>query len=304
LRELRNLGHDDEFVHKLIQGPKPFKINGRIVQFAPTIPGYVPSLHKEVPREGDVILDITIAGDVEKNPGPNGVQSKKGKTKANNNKTVIKTPVKLPAAMSIVRRRNNPNITSNQDVLRVRFSEYVTQLTTSGTAGGFKLDDAYVYPTGLTWLGGLAANYSKYRFRSLEFEYVPNCSASTAGRVGMALSYDPADRDPANMANVLARSHNVTGPLWSPLRIKVDVSKFQTPICYVASIAQITSLVSDIGATPTTAAQLNSCNTLILRSPVVCNIATDGGPASTGVGSVMIHYDIELIDPVPSASQY
>lgn len=64
------------------------------------------------------------------------------------------------------------------------------------------------------WLSAIALSYSKFRWKSLRFIYVPKVSTTTPGQVYINISYDPADGNPTTLAQVAVADSSSIGPTW------------------------------------------------------------------------------------------
>lgn len=75
------------------------------------------------------------------------------------------------------------------------------------------------------WLSIQAAQYEQYRFRKLQFIYVPIVGTSVAGDVMMLADYNVSDPPPLVETDALDHPGAKTGSLWETHIFKCDISK-------------------------------------------------------------------------------
>lgn len=150
------------------------------------------------------------------------------------------------------------------------------------------------------WLSALALNYSKFKWKTLRFIYVPNVATSIPGTAFIDVSYDPADGAPTSIAQVAVADSSSLGPAWvggginsekafrptlgidDAIFVDVDCKSLTQPYYYVRTQAGL-----DADSKPLI---------LYYGSAGVANGALFGGS-----GSVYVAYTIELFEPVASA---
>jgi len=155
-----------------------------------------------------------------------------------------------------------------------------------------------------SWIGYVAAAWSKYRWKMVRFIYMPLCSTSTFGLVHMGLQYDNLDTNPASVTAMSSLAKYTVAPVWSGFQVApvlssfgaelpegsvvvdVDVTKFEKAwYSYVTSAA--------FTAQSTIAASLGTT-----LSPARLVIATsDGSGGAINAGRLIVQYIIELIEP-------
>ncbi len=224
-------------------------------------------------------------------------QNKKRKSSASPRVAAKRKSVPSAIGYSLSNKFPRMNMGPNDSVILEQTELLLTH--TSGTANAFFVSYGFSAPGKFPWLAGVAANFSKFRYLLLEYIYVPACSTSTAGRTAMALAYDPGDTAPTTVQQIISRQNAVSGPVWDEQRVKVDVQRFNSPWYNYCSSATYDVLV---GGSTTTAAGLAQISALTARSPCVLLLGSDGVPATTTVGTLMVKYRIEMADPLPSAS--
>jgi hypothetical protein len=131
------------------------------------------------------------------------------------------------------------------------------------------------------WLSGMAGLYEKYRFRKLEFEYVPTCPTNTNGEVCLAFDHDANDDAPRDMDHALSYQDSTAGVPWAPLKLKVSLATDKQLYTRVGTPGKVTDLKTmDIG------------NFSILLQGV-----TYGTPDGYQLGRLYAHYEIEFSIP-------
>lgn len=90
-------------------------------------------------------------------------------------------------------------------------------------------------PSSFPWLSGMAPNFESYTFKSLKFEYVPSCAATTSGALYFAVDYDASDVHPYDKGRLMSFQSAVSTPYWQPATLvceTADLRKF-SPDRYV-----------------------------------------------------------------------
>jgi hypothetical protein len=134
----------------------------------------------------------------------------------------------------------------------------------------------------LPWLSQMGALYSKYRVLSMTVTYEPYCATTIGGQMVMALVYDENDSDPGNLSanRILQVGGNTRNSVWAP----------SAPTRYDASRAAYPWLYSKNNPASNTTANLSVAAWLVY--------SIFSSSSITGLGRVMVHYKVELVDPV------
>jgi len=206
----------------------------------------------------------------------------------------IKT-ISAPASRSNVVTKMSPRMTTtkNGNVI-VRNTEIAINTIAVAAAGAFTSNGFSLMPISLAWLNNVAINFAKYTWRKARFIYVPYCSTTTAGRIAMGLVYDTADSSSTTVAEVMALNKGVISPVWgnnagnSTITIDVDVNNLPLKKYQFITSAGYSALTS--------ATDRNMYN------PCLLQIGTDNGVAGN-VGSILLEYEIELMEPMVAARQ-
>lgn len=150
------------------------------------------------------------------------------------------------------------------------------------------------------WLSTIALNYSKFKWKTLRFLYVPNVPTSVPGSAYINVSYDPADGSPTSLADVAVADSSSIGPAWvggginaekafrptlgidDAIFVDVDCKSLTQPYYYVRKQAGL-----DADSKPLV---------LYFGSAGVSN-----GGSYGGCGAVYVAYTVELFEPVASS---
>lgn len=79
-----------------------------------------------------------------------------------------------------------------------------------------------------TWLPNIARNYTRYRVRKCQAEYVPTSATSADGTVGMVNLYNVNSTVPANITEAINSFRSVSGPTWQHSKIDLVTSGAMT----------------------------------------------------------------------------
>lgn len=156
-----------------------------------------------------------------------------------------------------------------------------------------------VSPFAFPWLGFVAQNYSKFKFRKFHVTYVPAVGTTTAGNHAMAFGYDMADVYPLNTGGfglnnntslndqdriVTFRPSALTA-VWEEANLEFPVERFQENRFLDATDWNVLS------TTVSSALQRNWGSDGYLAT-------VTNGPLSTSLGKISVDYEIELINPI------
>lgn len=251
--------------------------------------------------------------------------SSKNKNKSQGKRRNIPRVVSAPAAMGEVnfgKRPNLPQMTMKGPSTVVRNYEQVAAFPSGNTA--FQISGALSNPGiagSFPWLSPIAQNYTKFRFRYLRFFFSGSCPTSTTGKVFINISYDALDSAPASLAQVMQSEDSCSGPAWfggvvssekafdrrlpadSNIFVDVDCARFALPWYVVRD--STTNVALALTGTPT-----GGLGTLALSGNTIdagslpCRVyyGNSAVTSSTVPGELYVAYEIELIEPVASAT--
>lgn len=159
--------------------------------------------------------------------------------------------------------------------------------TMVGTTG-YTSETWPVTPYVLPWLSGVARNFSRFRWRNVRFEFVTSSPTSQGGSVAMGVTYDRAELNPSSLAEVAAMAHSFVGPVWTQPgqtlhSCALDPTRWSKP-WYT------------FGFTGTTADEQD-------YTPAWITFAKQTQVNGQPIGQVLVTYDIEMVDPIPSRLQ-
>jgi hypothetical protein len=164
---------------------------------------------------------------------------------------------------------------SGLDTYVVKHSEFIQDIPGSTDFSVAKLRVNAADPVTFPWLGSLAPNFEKYKFRRLNFMLKPQAPSTTPGVIMMALDYDPTDPAPVAKADMLQYDGAVRVNSWS----EQNMSLKSRGTRYNAAL------------TPSDPADV--------RLSDVANLflATSGQDSTALVSELWAEYEVELITP-------
>lgn len=215
--------------------------------------------------------------------------------------------MQVPASAGVMLGRSNPYVRSNGNGTIVQNVEVAANVAVSATVGN-QVVQCNPVQVG-AWLTGLAANYSKWRWRSLRFFYVPVCPTSTPGSIHMGLQYDNVDAAPSTVATISALSEYTTGPVWNGFEAASALSRFKSgvpggSVCVCVDVTRAARPWYPYITQASFQAQANIAVSLSNEfSPARLIILTSDGPVvAVSAGRVYAQYEIELIEPIAAST--
>lgn len=138
----------------------------------------------------------------------------------------------------------------------IRHREYLGPITTSATAGAFKIENFELNPAqsaAFPWLSQIAENYEEYKPNGLLFEFRSTASDAIAsstnlalGQVMMATQYDPTDPPFTNDVDMLNYSWAQSGKVSDNLQHFVECDPKQSPMSHLYTRAGTEASSSDL----------------------------------------------------------
>lgn len=186
-----------------------------------------------------------------------------------------------------------PIIETRGRTTRISFREYLGDISTGATAGGFHRTTYDLNPGNaitFPWLAAIALQYEQYKPLGIIFEFRSTATDTTTatasvGSVIMSTDYDPTDPPPNHKGEMLnsaysSESKSSENQLHG---IECDPEELQRKVFYVRRYGETTSDIRDYDIGVTT-------------------IATQGGglPANSSIGSLYVHYDFEFYKEQPT----
>lgn len=163
----------------------------------------------------------------------------------------------------------------------VKHREYVKDINGSVAFSAESLSINPGLATLYTWLSNIAANYESYRFLSLEFLYETQRSASTDGRLALAVDFDAADATPANKTEMMSFQNASSSGVWEECVYKCDrkdLDKFG-----IQRFVRQGTLASNL-----------DIKTYDIGNLIV---ATQGCANANAIGELYVEYVVELLTP-------
>lgn len=217
-------------------------------------------------------------------------------------------PISVPASAGTIVGSPNPKVTTrpNGEVM-IEFQEMMRGVTTSATFSAVQVRCA---PFSVPWMGGLAPNFSKWRWNYLQFIYIPGCATSVSGSIAMSLQFDVPDTAPSDLQNMSFMKGFVTVPYWAGVEgasclnsykrqcagaclVNVDVNRSTKQWYPYIKATDFTTLIT----TDAPAGNIYVPSTLV--------VATTGGPeTSVSAGAIYVKYSVTLIEPTSSGTNY
>jgi hypothetical protein len=131
----------------------------------------------------------------------------------------------------------------------------------------------------------IATRYESYKFKKLNFEYVPRVATSLSGTVILSVDFDANDPGPDTKAEQLTYDGTVCGPVWSGCKYsctKANMQKFAEKFTRAGILTDSDLKTTDVG---------------VLYAAVV-GCYNPVGTEYTGVlGELWVEYEVELSTP-------
>jgi hypothetical protein len=166
------------------------------------------------------------------------------------------------------------------------------------TGGSVQTKRLIFHPAAFPWLSSIASCYSRFRWKSLEFIYIPTCPTSTEGYHNLYLGYDFLDPEPTSMQQAEEAYRSVSHPVWSGAEGATTMQNGRhgagAVVCKV-DIKRINNFYRFTTITGFNA--LTSINKNIM-CPGYCQSTTVNGAAFVNVGRVYCRYTIEMVEPI------
>lgn len=145
------------------------------------------------------------------------------------------TTVTAPIARTQIYRYVAPKMRSSGSDFVVTHTQKFFDVVGTGTAAvssGLPLNpgrDIFI------WLSNIAPNYERFQWNSLQFLYKPTCSTTTAGKLIMAIDYDPNDAGISNPDTLeFWKGTAVTVP-WKELTMTADLAGLHARKTYLVA---------------------------------------------------------------------
>jgi hypothetical protein len=183
----------------------------------------------------------------------------------------------VPIAMAYTVKPRHPTVDTVRDGVRINGSEMIDT-----DIHGVSTFTWHSYPVNpgldqFPWLHKQAAGWERYRFTKLEFRYVPSAAVTTtAGRVTMAVDYDPSDIPVESELDLSTFAGVVSGPVYRPLTVRAYPRLLNEAIKW-----------NRIRSGPVSA-------DLVGFDPCRFIFAVSGSPALAELGQIWVDYTVEF----------
>lgn len=233
---------------------------------------------------------------------PNKPSGRK-KTKVRPRATIPKgltTPVSVGAVIS----KRDPALVNSGNSVTITNTERFSDVGTSSTSGSYADAVIPIIPTSFPWLATAASCYSMWEWESIEVFYIPQCSTTTNGLVGMAYIYDPRDGPITSMNRLSALSNAVLNPPWagSEGAMSLYTNKVNpNAVCMRPDRKVYRQAFKYISGS--TFSGLSNADQLIYCNLWIDTATANSTSLSTVVGGLYCKYKVRLRDPTyPSAN--
>lgn len=210
-------------------------------------------------------------------------QKKKKKKGQDVVKSISSSKMAAPVAIEYKVVKHDPVIKQKAGITCISHFELVDGIitTTSNFSNAANLPIQPAFFDTFPWLSRMGVLFKKYRFKKLNFIYIPFCSSATAGTIEMGVDFDAANPSPAIEQNFSDYSSYTQGNVWQKLICKIDCAKLNLdhpwrltrPVGYVGQLSQL--------------ANYDAGNFFLF---------TNNG-ASVNCGKLYVDYEIELSEP-------
>jgi hypothetical protein len=192
----------------------------------------------------------------------------------------------ISAAYPVTINGGKPTYGGGQASLTVTHTESLGELLGSAA---FAANYYMLIPATFPWLRGVAQNFSRYRWKKLEFSFITSSPTSQSGHVAMGALYDWNDAGKAtSIADIHALSHSFLSPVWNgpgPLGVvRFDPSRWNKP-WYSHHIPTEDFVASE------------------MYVPGWLAVGRHTQVNGQSVGHMVVSYQIEFLDPLPAKFQ-
>lgn len=208
--------------------------------------------------------------------------------------TVVKAPV---ASGSLMRRTRVPQIRTTSECTLINNTEPLASMDMIAS-GAVQTKRLIFHPAAFPWLTSIANCYSRFKWRSLEFIYIPTCPTSTEGYHNLYLGYDFLDPEPISMQQAEEAYRSISHPVWSGAEGATTMQNGNhgagAVVCKVDA-GRINNYYRFTNITNFNALSPIDKNILC---PGYCQSTTVNGAPFLNAGRVYCKYSIELVEPI------
>lgn len=189
----------------------------------------------------------------------------------------------VPAAVSRSTTTRTPFFARRDNSVTIRHSEFFEPVGTPGA--GFWTDTFAINPGNTSvfpWLATQAFAWERYRFKKLQFRYIPRVGTSQAGTLVLSPDYDADDDPPPNELVACSYADTVSGAPWQELVLHCNVE---------ACLGGMRTKYVRVGA-------LKKNNDIKMYDSLNLHVCRDSAN-STAIpwGKLWVEYEVEFITP-------
>lgn len=189
--------------------------------------------------------------------------------------------IAAPAALGRTITSMNPRTRSNNGVVTITHRELIEGSILGSAA--FAVAASFCLQPGdkktFPWLSIQATQYEQYRFKKLQFHYVPIVGTSVAGDVMLLADYNVQDMAPTKEVDALDHPRAKSGSLWDTHTFNCDISKLHAlgPRKFIRSVA--------VAGDPKT----YDCGNF--------HLCVNNSGVGTAVGKLFVEYEVDFYVP-------
>jgi hypothetical protein len=173
----------------------------------------------------------------------------------------------------------SPRFKSARGIYTVSNREFITDVRGSTTLRVLELNTQPGVPSMFPWLSKIAATHQKYKFKKLNFSYVPIAGASSPGRITMAFATDVLDPPVTDKRQLFQYHNSREGSVWSANSITLTKELNGQLFTRIGGVQGTDLKTYDLG-----------------RLIVASSNCTD----NSVIGELFVDYEVELSVPAPA----
>lgn len=217
---------------------------------------------------------------------------------------MIARQVSVPVVQSVITRLAKPTISRVSDgSFMIKGTELFNFATTQTT---FTASAGAVIPAQMLFLGGIAQNFSRWKWHTVRFVYIPLCATSVQGLMSFAFNYDFVDTLPTTDQQMSTLKGYTATPAWGGSEGSVMLNRPEIGVVPGAVYTDLDLKSRPCPFTPfTTTTKFNALTAqdkLLYGHAQFISAASNAGVSQTA-GVIYIQYACEVTEPTASATQ-
>lgn len=204
-----------------------------------------------------------------------------------------------PVSVGGIISKRDPTLVNLGNSVTITNTERFSDVGTSSTSGSYTDAVLPIIPATFPWLVTAASCYSTWQWESVEVFYIPQCTTTTNGLVGMAYIYDARDGPITSMTRLSALSNAVLNPPWAGSEGAMSLYSNKVhpnAICMRPDPKVYKTAFKFIAATTFTG--LSTADQLIYCPLYIDTATANSTSISTVVGGLYCKYRIRLSNPI------